>query len=319
MIIYGFDKNDSIGFGFVSVSDFVYLASAGIGASANERLRKIKAERERTESNVSLTEEQRMKASQLLQDYASKKAKHIADVTLIDKTMKGVTQENAVKKLEILGIITYIYVPINEFERWNNRNSISNIIDAGDNNESNYRKYPDKYIKMANITLLNSKILIKLAEEQKELFKTLIVYGLQKCQMIYKINFNAANITNPFLDKILHVLGERNIKIQEQNRQHLAQLSSSVSINGFDSDDTMIVEDEIQANKLKVHNHLLSVDKNMIYGPELFLVENNPISDRGVELVCKYVAQNGLHLKCLKVGHCFGTISTNLWDHFVKH
>ena len=56
----------------------------------------------------------------------------------------------------------------------------------------------------------------------------------------------------------------------------------------------------------------------MVFGPEMVLMENNPISDRGMAMVCALVAQNGAHLKCLKVGHCFATISSALCATFCE-
>merc|ERR1719229_718760 len=242
--------------------------AAGIGMLAQNKVQKIKAERGTKDQNIILNQQQRQKAIRLLQEYAQNKCKHIADITLIDQTIKGdITRDNCLEKLENLNILSWIYVKKNAFERWNERNAIANAMNEGKDNKAQYEETPTEYIKMCNITLLNSKVLIKLNPSDQEAFKQLILLSIEQCPSIYMINFNASNICNNFLDKIVKTLSRR-----QQNEQR--------------------------------------------YGPELLLLENNPITDRGISMLCQYVAQNGAHLKCLKVGHCFGTISTKCCQQF---
>eukprot|EP01084_Bolivina_argentea_P187968 323673_1 len=195
------------------------------------------------------------------------------DMNVISDVLNDITKDNCLNKLETLGIVTYVFVEINQFDRWNNRNIINNIINLGDDNYETYKQNPNQYIKMAYFRLNNSKLLIKLGEKEKELFKILILYGIERCKNIYKINFNSANITNSFLGRILQIFENRN-------------------------------------------------KNNEYYGPELLFIENNPISDRGVEMICKYIKQNGKELKHIAVGHCFANISINnclLFCQSLKH
>ena len=267
--------------------------SAGIGQTAADRVQEIKRQRQRADTNSSISSEQRAKATALLQHYAAQKVQNVADVTMMANTLKDVTKENCIGHLERLEIVSWITVPINEFDRWNQRNAISNAIAAGEChlNEKHYRKNPSKFVRMAVISLLNSKILIKLHDEQKEQFKRLILLGLESCRLIYKINFNTANITNKFLDDILQVLGRR------YKNERISSSSSPSKRVGSTS----------KAAGLRVDVR----ENGSAFGPELLFLENNPISDRGIEMVCRYVARNVADLKCLKVGHCFGTISSN--------
>ena len=99
------------------------------------------------------------------------------------------------------------------------------------------------------VTLLNSKVLIKLRDEEKEKFKRLILFGLEECPKIYKINFNTANITNQFLDDILQVLGRRSVRIGNSDTLTLRATTWRSDID----------------------------DDAVFFGPELLFLENNPI------------------------------------------